>query len=557
MNLANICIHRPVFTVMLMAALVVLGLFSYTGLGLDLYPKIDFPVVSIAATLPGAGPEEIETQLAKPIEEAISTLGGIDIMTTSCVFGMCRIVVRFDLEKNIDVAAQEVRDRVARILKTLPEGTESPIIEKMDPDASPVITVVLSSPMPLRELTYFARKQIKEPLEAIEGVGAIQVVGGREREIHAILDAKKLAAFQTSVTQVRDALKGQNIDIPGGNITNGPNESILRTLGRIQTPEEFGDVIVQVQNGIPLRLKDLGTIIDHEEEARTTARLNGKTALALVVQKKSGTNTVQVIDTIKQRLKDLSKEFPQGLTYAIIRDQSQFIKASLHELNLHLVLGAILASAVVYLFMQNLVSTLISALAIPISLISTFLLMRLMGFTLNNMSMLGLTLAVGIVIDDAIVVLENVYRHMEEKGSDAMTAASEATSEISLAVLATSLSLAVIFVPVAFMQGIIGRFLNNFGLTIAFSILISIFVSFTLTPMMCSRLFRYRFARGSGHSKESAFYRVIDRVYGRLLRFSLDHRWVIILLCILSLVALKPMGAFIRSDFVPVDDTGE
>jgi len=558
-NLAAICIRRPVFTVMMTLALVVLGMFSYQQLGLDLMPKMDFPIVRVSVTLPGASPEEVETQIAKPIEEAVNTVGGIDELNTKCLFGQASIIVKFVLEKDIDVAAQEVRDRIARITKDLPEGTEAPLVEKMDPDAMPVVTLVIKGPkeMPLRDLTYFARKRIKEQLEAIDGVGAIQIVGGREREIRIVADAKKMGAYNISSAMMKDALKSQNVEIPGGDVTEGSNEFILRTLGRIDEPAKFADVIVATQNGVPIRMKDIAEILDDEAEPRSLARLDGEPALSLVIQKQSGVNTLDVIDRIQKRLEELKKNFPAGISYISIRDSSKFIKSSLHELRTHLVLGSLCASFVVLLFMGNFVSTIISALAIPVSLISTFLLMRMMGFTLNNMSMLGLTLAVGIVIDDAIVVLENIFRHIEEKHSDAETAANEATSEIYLAVMATSLSLAVIFLPVAFMEGIIGRFLNNFGLTIAFAILISVLVSFTLTPMLCSRLFRYRFARGSGHSKKSGFFGYVDAAYGRLLTYALRHRWQIVIAAVVCTVLALPIGKMLSVDFMPNDDTNE
>ncbi|HEY9070048.1 MAG TPA: efflux RND transporter permease subunit [Candidatus Ozemobacteraceae bacterium] len=559
MNLASICIRRPVFTLMMTLALVVLGMFSYQQLGLDLMPKMDFPIVRVSVTLPGASPEEIETQIAKPIEEAVNTVGGIDELNTKCLFGQASIIVKFVLEKDIDVAAQEIRDRIARITKDLPEGTEAPLVEKMDPDAMPVVTLVIKGPktMPLRDLTYFARKRIKEQLEAIDGVGAIQIVGGREREIRIVADAKKLGAYNISAAMMKDALKSQNVEIPGGNVTEGPNELILRTLGRIDFPASFSEVIVTTQNGVPIRMKDVAEILDDEAEPRSLARLDGEPALSLIIQKQSGVNTLDVIDRIQKRLEELKKNFPTGISYISIRDSSKFIKSSLHELQTHLILGSLCASLVVLLFMGNIVSTFISALAIPVSLISTFLLMRLMGFTLNNMSMLGLTLAVGIVIDDAIVVLENIFRHIEEKHSDAETAANEATSEIYMAVMATSLSLAVIFLPVAFMEGIIGRFLNNFGLTIAFAILISVFVSFTLTPMLCSRFFKFRFARGSGHSKQSGFFSRIDAMYGRLLNYALRHRWQIVIAAVVCVMMTLPIGKLLSLDFMPNDDTNE
>ncbi len=557
MNLAEICIRRPVFTLMLNLALIVLGFMSYQDLGLDLFPKIDYPNVRIQASFPGASPEEMEIEVVRPIEEAVNTVGGIDTITSRCTFGNAMVMVRFELEKDIDVAAQETRDKVARIVRKLPEGMEPPSVDKIDPDARPIITMIISTAMAPRDLALFAKKRIKEPLEAIQGVGAISVVGDRNREIRIEVDGGRMAALRVSADQVKTALRTQNLEIPGGNITAGDNEFVLRNLGKIKDPQRFADIIVSQHNNTPVRIRDIGRVIDGEEEVRSVARLDGKPCLSMTVQKQTGCNTLDVISRVKKRLEELQRDFPADMKIITIGDQSAFIKASMHELNLHLLLGALLTSGVVFLFMRNLVSTFITALAIPVSLIATFFFMKLLGFTLNNMTMLGMTLAVGIVIDDAIVVLENIFRHMEELGSDPMKAAQEATAEIYLAVTATSLSLAVIFVPIAFIYGIIGNLLNNFGLTIAFSILVSLFVSFTLTPMLCSRLFQYRFAVGHGSSKESAFFRIIDRVYGSLLRFSLRRRWVIILVAVACVAAVVPMAERVRTDFLPPDDTNE
>ena len=557
MNFANIFIKRPVFTLMINAALVVLGYFSYQGLGLDLFPKMDYPNVRIQASYPGASPEELESDIVKIVETAVNTIGGIDTISSKCEFGSANVIVAFDLEKDIDVAAQEVRDKIARITNKLPDGIHPPTVQKIDPDSSPVITLVVSAKMPMRELTLFAKKRIQEPLETINGVGAIQIVGEKSRAIQVILDAGRLAALNISAAQVKEALRNQNMEVPGGNVTNGDSEYILRNQGRIRSAKEFVNIIVAERAGRFIRVSDLRAVKDDVEEIRSLARLDGEACMSLTVQKQSGCNTLDAINLIKRRIDELQKSFPSDLKIVYIRDQSEFIKASMHELNLHLILGSLLASLVVLLFMRNLVSTFIAALAIPISLISTFIFMKLMGFTLNNMTMLGMTLAVGIVIDDAIVVLENIFRHIEELGSDSVTAAGEATSEIALAVMATSLSLAVIFVPIVFISGIIGNLLSNFGLTIAFSILVSIFVSFTLTPMLCSQLFKFKIARGHGGSKDSWLFMILDRVYGSLLRFSLRRRWVILLIAGLCLGSAFPLYWMSRVDFLPADDSGE
>jgi len=556
-NFANIFIKRPVFTLMVNAALIVLGYFSYQGLGLDLFPKMDYPNVRIQASYPGASPEELESEVVQVIEAAVNTISGIDTLSSRCEFGTANVMVAFALEKDIDVATQEVRDKVARITRKLPQGIDPPTVEKVDPDASPVITLVVSSKMPMRDLTYFAKKRIQEPLQTINGVGAIQINGEKPRAIQVVLDAGRLAALNISAAQVKEALQNQNMEVPGGNVTNGESEFVLRNMGRIRNTKDFVSIIVAEREGRFVRVSDLGTVSDDVEEIRSIARLDGEPCLSLTVQKQSGCNTLDVINLIKGRITELQKSFPSDLKIVYIRDQSEFIKASMHELSLHLVMGSLLAALVVLLFMRNLVSTFIAALAIPISLISTFVFMKLMGFTLNNMTMLGMTLAVGIVIDDAIVVLENIFRHIEELGSDSMTAAREATSEIAMAVMATSLSLAVIFVPIVFISGIIGNLLSNFGLTIAFSILVSIFVSFTLTPMLCSQLFHFKIARGHGGSKDSGLFLLLDKVYGSLLRFSMRRRWVIMLIAGLCLASVVPLYRMSRADFLPADDAGE
>ena len=557
MNISDIFIKRPIFTIMFTSFMVVIGIFAYAGLGVEQFPQIDFPMARIYAFLPGASAEELETQVAKPIEEAINSISGIEQITTTCTFESAQVMVQFNMEKNIDIAAQEVRERVSQIQMKFPKGMDAPVVGKLDPSARPVITFIVSGNMPLRELTFFARKKIKEQLETLNGVGSIRIVGGLEREIRVELDAVKMNAYKISPAQVKAAIIVQNSEIPGGNVTNGEREYVLRTLGRLESIEEFSNIVVSSPNNVPIKISDIGKVIDGEQEKRSLARLNQSTCLSVIVQKQSGVNAVELTETIQKRLDELKPSFPSGIAITPIRDNSRFVKNSLRELNLHLILGAILASLTVLLFMGNAVSTIISAISIPISIISTFFFINYMGFTMNNMSMLGLTLAVGIVIDDAIVVLENIFRHIEEKGSDPMKAASEGTSEIYLAVMATSLSLAVIFVPVAFMEGIVGRFLKQFGLTVAFSILISIVVSLSLTPMMCSRLFKYKFARNGSHSKSSRLFSTIDKIYGMLLNFSMKHRITVVTAAIICIAAIFPLAKIIKIDLIPADDTNE
>ncbi|MBK8576044.1 MAG: efflux RND transporter permease subunit [Elusimicrobia bacterium] len=558
MKLADISIRRPVFATMMIAALVVLGLFSFGRLGVDLFPNIDFPIVTVSTTLKGASPEEIETSLTKPIEEAVNTISGIDELRSTSFEGLSQVIVTFVLEKNADVGAQEVRDAVSRVIRNLPQGTDPPVIQKFDPGASPVMSIAVSANRPLRDITELARKQIKEPLETLKGVGRITMVGGREREIHVVVDAQKLAALSLSIQQVKDALKQQNIEVPGGRVDQNRRELILRTMGRIEDPAAFGDVIVANRGGMPLRVRDVARVEDTEEEPRTMARLDGAPTVSLVVQKQSGANTVEVIRSVKEALAELRATLPPGLSARVVRDQSGFILSSVRTVEEHLILGALLASLVVLLFMGDWRSTLIASVAIPTSLIATFILMDLAGFTLNNMTLLALALAVGVVIDDAIVVLENIFRHMEEEGKPARQAAFEATDEIGLAVMATTVSLIIIFLPLAYMPGIVGRFLKSYGLTVAFAIGVSLFVAFSLTPMLCSRYLKT--TTGPRHRLQIAVDRLNDWLkegYGRLILWSLHRRWVLVVTAAGLILSTGVIIRHVGKDFIPPDDSSE
>ncbi len=559
MKLHEICIERPVFTIMLVMSLVVLGYFSFISLGIDLFPKVDFPMVTIRTTLKGASPEEVETSVTKPIEEAVNTIGGIDELRSVSYEGLSQVVVTFVLEKNTDVGAQEVRDKVATIVSQFPEGTDPSIIEKIDPDASPILNIAVSSTYrDPRDITYLTKKKIKEPLETQNGVGSVTIVGGAEREIHVVLNPDKLKAYQISVNEVKGAIQSQNIEVPGGRIDAGKKELVVRTLGRITKPADFEKIIVKNINGVSVKISDIGHVLDTEEEQRSLARYDGARCVSVVVKKQSGTNTVAVINGVKGKLEDIKKLLPKDFRVEVVSDQSFFIQASVDEVMSHLKMGAILASVVVLLFMGNFFATIIAALAIPTSIIATFTLIQWMGFTLNNMTLLGLTLAVGIVIDDAIVVLENIFRHVEEHGEDPVAASKKATSEIALAVMATTLSLVIIFLPLAYMQGIIGRFMKSFGLTMAFSIMVSLLVSFTLTPMLCAKLFK---KKAEGHakksSKDSAFYGAIDKGYGWMLRFAMRHRFLMVMLAIVTILSTVPLMKVVGKDFMPADDQNE
>ena len=580
MGLLEVFVRRPVFTTMLLTSLVVLGIASFIQLGVDIFPKVDLPTITITTRLPGASPEEIESQITKTIEEAVNTIAGLDELRSSSIEGQSQVFATFVLERNVQEAANDVREKVSAVVARFPPGTESPIIEKADPDSAPVMAVVVSGQRSPRELTEIADKRIKRQLETVKDVGAITIVGGQKREIQVFVDPDRLSGYSLSIQQVKDALARQNVEIPGGRITGGAQEEGLRTLGRIESPEAFESLIVADLKGGPVRIRDIATVVDGEEEPRTLSRLNGRNAVSLVIRKQSGTNTVAVVERLKERLTEIQKGLPQDIQFEVVRDLSRFIKRSIHEVQDHLLLGGLLASLIVAVFIGRLVwwemaavalivgtvgaafltgdpelllqvtgvcivitmiffaavrklrPAFVASLAIPCSIVATFLAMRMAGFTLNNLTMLGLSLSTGIVIDDAIIVLENIFRHIDEERRSPFEAAITGTREIALAVTATTLSLVVIFLPVAFMGGLVGKFWNSFGLTATFAIMVSLLVAFTLTPMLSRPHLRGSrpHARGpGGHRRDDGgLYRALERGYEGLLGWSLRHRWVIV-----------------------------
>jgi len=556
-KLARICIERPVFATMLILALVVLGVSAYMKLGVDLYPKIDFPVVTVTTTLRGASPEEVETQVTKRIEESVNTVSGIDELRSLSAEGVSITWVTFVLEKDPDVGAQEVRDKVASITRDLPRDVDPPVIEKLSTDASPVISVVVSSRRDLRETTKIVDDQVKKNIESIDGVGQVRFIGDRARQIQVWLDGGKLYSYNLNIDQVRGALAAQNVEIPGGRVDQGSRELSLRTLGRIERPADFANIIVASLNGSPVRIRDIGTVEDGVEEARSLARLDGEPAVVLEVRKQSGTNTLDVVHAVKARIDKLQPLLPPDFKITYAGDQSTFIEESFKAVQEHLLLGGLCAGFVVLLFMRSWRTTLIAAVAIPISIISTYSLMNLMGFTLNQITMLALVLVVGIVIDDAIVVLENIFRNAEEKHLPPVEAAIQGTKEIGLAVMATTFSLVIIFLPVAMMTGIVGRFMSSFGYTAAFAVLVSLLVSFTLTPMLSSRFLKMGNGQNGASTKDTILFRALSGPYRRMLRWSMAHRWVIVLCAILVAFSTIPMFVHMGKDFLPVDDQSE
>jgi HAE1 family hydrophobic/amphiphilic exporter-1 len=555
-KLAEICIRRPVFAAMIILSLVVVGAASFFKLGVDRFPSVDLPTVNVRVNLPGASPQEVESLVTQQVEEVVNTVDGIDELRSISGQGTSIVIATFKLDRDLESAAQDVRDRVNSLGRSLPDDATPPVVQKFDNDSTPVVTISLSADRSIRELTELADKTVRVQLERVGGVGEVRVVGGLERAINVWIDAERLAAYQIPVTAVRAALVRQNADVPGGNVNTSREELTLRTMGRYTDPRAFEDLVIANVNGSPIRLRDVGRVEDGTKEQRSLARLNGVPTVTLEVRRQSGGNTIDVINGVKRELPRVTSQLPTDVKMEVIRDQSRYIEAALHEIEKHLVLGSILASLVVLLFMRNWRSTLIAAVAIPCSLISTFGMMRALNFTLNSVTMLALVLMVGVVIDDAIVVLENIFRFIEEKKIKPKEAAKEATRDIGMAVLATTLSLVVIFLPVSFMSSISGRFLYQFGITAAVAILVSLLVSFTLTPMMSSRLIRVGDAEKGGHSQPSSragFYRWIDKFYTALLAFAMRHRLAVSLIAIVVALSSVPLYRTVKQEFIPTN----
>ena len=427
--LAALCIRRPVFASVLILSLTVIGLFSFSRLGVDQFPKIDFPSVLITTVQPGASPEQVETEVTDKIEEAVNTISGIDELRSTSSEGVSIVMVSFLLEKDGDVAAQEVRDKISAVMSRLPRTVQQPRIDRFDPDSSPVMSIAVTANKPVREVTEFADKVLRRQLESVTGVGQVVVLGGRKRQVNIWLDADRMRAYNVTVTEISRALQAQNIEVPGGRIDQGAQSLTLRTRGRVASIPEFNDIVIREADGHPVRVGDIARVEDGEADPSTIAALDGTPTVLLNIRRQSGTNTVQVVKDIRERLEEIKAALPPGYDVRIVRDLSIFIQAAIHDVEQHLVLGSILAALVVLLFLANFRSTIIAAVAIPTSIIATFGLVWYMDFTLNMLTLLALTLSVGIVIDDAIVVLENIYRFIEEKGMPPAQAAVEATQE--------------------------------------------------------------------------------------------------------------------------------
>jgi len=567
--LAAICVKRPVFATVLILVLVVFGISAYFKLGVDRFPKIDFPIVTVTTRQTGSAPEEVETEITDKIEQAVNTISGIDELRSVSSEGISQVFIVFSMEKEIDVAAQDVRDKINGVLPNLPKDIDQPTVEKLDPDASPVLTIAASAPEPatLRDITEYCDKVLRRQLESLGGVGQVMLVGGQSRQINVQLDPLKLRAHNLTVADVSRALAAQNLQMPSGSMKIGETEYTLRTMGRVTNMQEMDRIVVSHRNAHAITIGDLGHAEDSIEETKSTSLYNDTPCVLMNIRKQSGSNTVAVVSHLKERLGELSKLAPKGYRIDVVRDQSVFIQTSIDMVKEHLIIGSILAGLVVFFFLGNTRATLIAALAIPTSIIAAFAIVDFMGFTLNSITLLALTLSVGIVIDDAIVVMENILRFIEEKNYSPYEAAIAATAEIGMAVTAITVSLVAVFLPIAMMSGIVGRFLKSFGITMAGTILVSMLVSFTLTPMLSARWFKGSSkdkddGSGAPHSerRRSRFqivYQGFEYLYLVALRFSLRHRWIVVTVVLGSMAALVPLFGMVNKNFLPDEDSSE
>ncbi len=564
MKLADVSIDKPVFATMMIMALVVLGVFSYLKLNIDQFPDIDFPYVTATTVLRGAGPEQIETDVTKKIEDAVNTIGGLDHITSISQEGVSLVIIQFKLEVDGRQAAQEVREKIAAIRADLPDDMEDPVIQRIDPASQPIFTLTVSGERSEKEITTYTKNVIKKRLENVPGVGRVDLVGGAEREIQIEVDAAHLQAYGLSIQDVIQAVADANVEVPAGNLVQGSRQLLLRTMGKYTSVEDFNDVIVATPGGKVVHLSDVARVIDGVKERQSLSRMNGLNAAGLNILRQSGSNTVRVADAIKQQLQRVEKELPGDIHITIARDNSTFIRDSVNDVIFNILYGGLLAVIVVYLFLANLRSTIISAIALPTSIIASFIIMYALNFTLNIISLLALSLAVGLLIDDAIVVIENIYRHMQQ-GETPMEAAKAATAEIGLAVMATTFTIVAVFIPVAFMPGIVGRFFYQFGITVSVSVLVSLFVAFTLTPMLSSRwltnadeqLSREGSLLRRGLYFFNHFFELLSRKYQNAIAWSLGHRTIVVLGALAVFVFSFFLMRFLGASFFPSSDQSE
>ncbi|MFO0631008.1 MAG: efflux RND transporter permease subunit [Polyangiales bacterium] len=548
--LAEVSVRRPVFTWVLSLALMVFGLVGLAGMPVEKYPDLQLPVVSVTTVLPGASPTLVEREVSARLEESLSTLSGVERLESQSIEGLSVVVVQFTLSRDANAGAQEVRDRVSRVLGSLPPGTRTPQVESFSVNGAPVLTLAVRGDAPLATLTDVATRTVRRALEGVDGVGDLSVAGGRARRVQVQADLARMDALDVSHAELAAALSGANVEAPAGALEQGARQVPLRVRARMDSATAVGAVPVGRRGGGVVRVRDVASVVDGPEPAASTARVDGEDAVLISIRKRAGANTVALVARVRERLAEARASLPADVRVEVVRDESVPVRNALHAVREHLVLGALLAALTVLLFLRDARSTLIAALAIPTSVVATFAAMRAAGLNLDTVSLLGLTLAVGIVIDDAIVVLENIARTLRDRDLAPAEAALVATREIGLAVLATTLSLVAVFLPVAFMDGVIGRFFRAFGLTMSFSILVSLGVALSLTPMLSARWLKRDALPAHDHEG------VTERAYLRALRWAMAHRGAVVAGLLVVLGSTIPLARAVPGTLLPLEDDG-
>ncbi|RNC71338.1 MAG: efflux RND transporter permease subunit [Desulfuromonadales bacterium] len=564
MILSDLSIKRPIFAVVMILALVVLGLFSYRRLAVEMFPNVEFPMISVVTTYAGASPETLEREVSKRVEEAVNQIAGVKHVFSTSREGVSTVLVQFRLEEKVNDCAQEVRAKISSIRGTLPAGIDEPIIQKMDFNAMPVVSLaVQSTVLSPRDLTTMVEKKIKKRFESVAGVGKVEMVGGQKREINVDLDPVRLDSLGLGVNDVVAGIRSENTNTPLGRLTRGGAEYPMRVEGKPARADQYRQMVVASRSGRPITLGEVARVNDGTEEKRKLALVNGQPAIGLDIYKQSGGNQVELVDTVRRTMVKVQKELPPGVTLTMVRDGSIMTRESLADVKETMVIGGILTVLIVFCFINSWRSTVITGVTLPISVISAFIVMNAMGMTLNVMTLMALSLAIGLLIDDAIVVRENIVRHLEQ-GKDHMEASRFGTSEIGLAVFATTMSIIAVFVPVAFMKGIVGRFFFQFGITVSFAVLVSLFVSFTLDPMLSSRwhdpsIHLQGKRKGLAKALEwfNCWFDLSADKYRNAIGWALDHRKTVVLLAAVAFVGGIMIFGTLESSFMALYDKGE
>ncbi len=556
MRLPDVAIQRPVFAVMLVSGLVLFGVISMNRLGLDLYPRVEFPFVIVTTVLEGAAPETVEREVTQVLEESVNTIEGIRSLRSSSSNSLSQLFIEFELESDPAEKAQEVRDKVAVVRASLPREVDPPTVDRVDPDATPILAVLLAGPDSIRTLSEYADKRLKPRIERIEGVGSVQLVGNRPRELRIWIDPVRLSGYELAVDDVLAAIRREHVELPAGRIETSQGEFTLKTKGKLESAELFGGIVVIKRADRVVHLRDVAVVEDGMAEERTVSYLNGRRGVAMLVRRQSGENTVAVSDAVKAELGRIRGQLPAGYEMIEALDLSRFVRSSVRDVATGLAWGAALAAAVVLLFLRNARSTMITAVIIPASILGTLPILYFLGFTLNSLTLMALSLSIGSLIDDAIVLIENTYRHLEA-GESPKAAASLATSEIGMAVLATNLTNCAVFIPIAFMGGVVGRFFREFGLVAAGAVVVSTLIALTWTPMLCSRYLRVQ-------KRQPLVYRLLERggtrlehQYRRVLAFGLNHRILVLIFAAVSVGGGIAVAKAVQLDFVTAEDRAE